>query len=71
MRFIYGLTLVTAAAILLPVSAFAKPQHWVRSWEAVPVELQTADAKRASQPLKDVTFRTVARISAGGNRALS
>ncbi|MEP7007699.1 MAG: hypothetical protein ABI810_17095, partial [Sphingomonas bacterium] len=73
------LTLAAACATLLPIAAQAAPgQTWVRSWEAAPLEVSlprpapppaTPDAAAAAPiaPItSDVTFRMVARISAGG-----
>ncbi|MEO7689204.1 MAG: SGNH/GDSL hydrolase family protein [Sphingomonas sp.] len=77
-----ALTLAAACATLLPIAAQAVPgQTWVRSWEAAPLEVSlprpaplpaTPDAATAAPAApvaaitSDVTFRMVARLSAGG-----
>lgn len=57
-------SLLTASiALASPVSAATS---WVRTWEAPPVEIQTAWPGHPIVPMSDVTFRMVARVSAGG-----
>jgi len=74
-----ALALAATCAALLPIAAHAAPgQTWVRSWEAAPLEVSmphpapppAAPDAAATAPVvplaSDVTFRMVARISAGG-----
>jgi lysophospholipase L1-like esterase len=55
---------------LLPLALIAMPAlaagSWVRTWEAPPVEIQNPWPGHPVVPMSDVTFRTAARISAGG-----
>ena len=55
---------------LLPLALLAMPalaaESWVRTWEAPPVEIQNPWPGHPVVPMSDVTFRTAARISAGG-----
>ena len=53
-----------AASCLAASAASASP--WVRTWEAVPVEIQTAWPDHPVIPMSDVTFRMTARVSVGG-----
>lgn len=55
------------AASILTVSAAASAAPWVRTWEATPVEIPTAWPGHPVVPMADVTFRTTARVSAGGS----
>ena len=56
--------------LLFPLALLAMPalaaDPWVRTWEAPPVELQNPWPGHPVIPMSDVTFRTAARISAGG-----
>lgn len=73
-----ALALAAACAALHPLAAQAAPgQSWIRSWEAAPLEVSlprpapppASQAEPASPPvpLTDLTFRMVARLSAGGS----
>lgn len=55
------------AASILTVGAVASAAPWVRTWEATPVEIPTAWPGHPVVPMADVTFRTTARVSAGGS----
>jgi len=58
-------------SLLVASLALASPAWsagaWVRTWEASPVEIPTAWPGHPIFQMNDVTFRTVARVSAGGN----
>jgi len=58
------LSLVVASLALAGPAWSTGP--WVRTWEAPPVEIPTAWPGHPIIPMSDVTFRTVARVSAGG-----
>lgn len=72
------LSLAVAALMLQPLAAGAQSKVWTRSWQAVPMERpglppppppgQPAPPRPqpAAGPTSDVTFRMVARLSAGG-----
>ena len=55
------------AASILTVSTVASAAPWVRTWEAPPVEIPNAWPGHPVIPMADVTFRTAARVSAGGS----
>jgi lysophospholipase L1-like esterase len=55
-----------AATMMLASPALAAGP-WVRTWEASPVEIPTAWPGHPVIPMADVTFRMVARVSAGGS----
>jgi lysophospholipase L1-like esterase len=55
-----------AASMTLASPALAAGP-WVRTWEAVPVEIPNAWPGHPVIPMSDVTFRMVARVSAGGS----
>jgi lysophospholipase L1-like esterase len=54
-----------AVLIFLASAADAATDLWVRSWAAAPVQADSSPA--GTRLLADVTFRTVARVSAGGS----
>jgi len=56
-----------AASILAASAAAGSAAPWVRTWEAPPVEIPSAWPGHPIIPMSDVTFRMVARISAGGS----
>jgi lysophospholipase L1-like esterase len=56
-----------AASMMLASPALAAGS-WVRTWEAVPVEIPNAWPGHPVIPMSDVTFRMVARVSAGGSQ---
>jgi len=56
-----------AASLMLASPAWSA-DTWVRTWEASPVEIQNAWPGHPIIPMSDVTFRMVARVSAGGNK---
>ena len=55
-----------AASLALASPAWSAGS-WVRTWAASPGEIQTAWPGHPIIPMSDVTFRMVARVSAGGN----
>jgi lysophospholipase L1-like esterase len=55
------------AASILTVSTVAAAAPWVRTWQAPPVEIPNAWPGHPVIPMADVTFRTAARVSAGGS----
>ena len=55
-----------AASMMLASPALAGGP-WVRTWDAVPVEIPSAWPGHPILPMSDVTFRMVARLSAGGS----
>lgn len=56
--------LAASIALASPASAAGS---WVRTWEAPPVDVTTAWPGHPIVPMSDVTFRMVARVSAGGS----
>jgi len=54
------------ATFCLAASSALSAAPWVRTWEAPPVEVQNPWPGHPVVPMSDVTFRTAARISAGG-----
>ena len=57
--------LAIAAIVAIAAPASAAP-NWVRSWAAPPTELPHAWQDHPLPPMSNVTFRMVARVSAGG-----
>jgi lysophospholipase L1-like esterase len=55
-----------AASMMLASPVFAAGP-WVRTWDAVPVEIPNAWPGHPVIPMSDVTFRMVARVSVGGS----
>jgi len=64
MRLRSALSLLAASLALASPAWSAGP--WVRTWEASPVEIPTAWPGHPIIPMSDVTFRMIARVSAGG-----
>ena len=56
--------LIAASCLAAGTTVSAAP--WVRTWEAVPVEIPTAWPGHPVIPMSDVTFRMTARVSVGG-----
>ena len=63
----YKITRALFAAWMIAASPALAAGPWVRSWEATPVEIPTAWPGHPVIPMTDVTFRTAARVSAGGS----
>jgi lysophospholipase L1-like esterase len=68
------LSIAVTALMLQPLVATAQSKVWTRSWQAVPMERPglrpppppPPQAQAPAGPTSDVTFRMVARLSAGG-----
>jgi lysophospholipase L1-like esterase len=63
----YKITRALFAAWMVAASPALAAGPWVRTWEAPPVEIPTAWPGHPVIPMADVTFRTAARVSAGGS----
>jgi len=66
MKIMTRLTVPALCALMLGSPAFAAP-NWVRTWEAPPVETPKSTPQNPLPSLSNVTFRMIARVSAGGS----